>query len=187
MRRDRPRAWALAAVIVLASCTSSEVTQIGPRRPARSYDCAADVVRDRPSFAVVDLAVARAHCPFEEPPYRGCLEELRTRACQVGADVIYGLTETLSVPGNGGQVNATLALRSGSAPASDACTPICSPGFDCQAGRCIPLCNPACAPTETCNIHRTCEPAPAAAAQIARRCVSVGYANGSTISTPSIR
>jgi hypothetical protein len=46
------------------------------------------------------------------------------------------------------------------APAAEACTPICSPGFACVRHQCIPECNPACAPTEICNGHRTCEPAP---------------------------
>jgi hypothetical protein len=41
------------------------------------------------------------------------------------------------------------------------CAPICSPGFACESGQCIPQCNPACEPTEVCNRHRTCEPAAA--------------------------
>jgi len=130
-----------------------------------------EIVRDRPSFLVVDLASARARCPFEEPPYAGCLEELRTRACAVGADTLYGITETLTAKGNGGQMQATLALRSQSIAApvpAEGCTPICSPGFDFQAHRCIPLCNPACLLTEICNSHRVCEPKEPPAAPVAR-------------------
>ncbi len=47
------------------------------------------------------------------------------------------------------------------AGADATCTPPCSPGFNCESGRCTPQCNPACAAGEVCNNHRTCEPAPA--------------------------
>jgi hypothetical protein len=46
-------------------------------------------------------------------------------------------------------------------PAAE-CTPICSPGYACEAGVCRPLCNPACAADQICRSDRVCVPAPAA-------------------------
>jgi hypothetical protein len=41
------------------------------------------------------------------------------------------------------------------APAA-ACSPLCSPGYDCQGGACVPACNPACGAGEVCSADRTC-------------------------------
>ena len=63
-------------------------------------------------------------------------------------------------------ITATLAHRTNEPAhptAASVCSPICSPGFDCQAGRCVPLCNPPCETGEVCNRKRTCEPVAAAA------------------------
>jgi hypothetical protein len=158
-----------ALLAVVASCGDSQVSMLGPRRPARPLGCAVQVVPGTPAGPVVDLASARARCLENE---RGdCLNELRRQACAAGGDTVYGLSE--SVDQHITYIAATLALRDqagsgapaprGDATGSVACTPICSPGFDCQRGRCIPLCNPACAPSEICNMRRTCEPVPPAA------------------------
>jgi len=61
-------------------------------------------------------------------------------------------------------VDATFVAKAGPpvAPTSAApiaCNPICSPGFACQAGRCVPQCNPPCESGEICNRQRVCEPA----------------------------
>jgi hypothetical protein len=143
---------------------------LGPRRPARPLGCAVQVVPGTPAAPVVNLASARARCLENERD--DCLYELRRQACAAGGDTVYGLSE--SVDQHITYIAATLALQTQSgpgAPASQsdaagpaACSPICSPGFACQAGQCIPQCNPACEPTEICNRHRTCEAAPSAAA-----------------------
>lgn len=38
------------------------------------------------------------------------------------------------------------------------CTPPCSPGYACQNGACIPLCNPPCGADQVCRMDRTCGP-----------------------------
>ena len=38
------------------------------------------------------------------------------------------------------------------------CTPICSPGYACEAGVCRPLCNPACGAGQSCRADRVCVP-----------------------------
>ena len=41
------------------------------------------------------------------------------------------------------------------------CAPICSPGYECEAGVCRPQCNPACGEGQVCRNDRICVPAPA--------------------------
>jgi hypothetical protein len=156
----------------VASCLDSQVSMLGPRRPARPLGCAVQVVPGTPAGPVVNLASARARCLENE---RGdCLAELRRQACAAGGDTVYGLSE--SVDQHITYIAATLALQGQSgtsapvphteAAGPGACTPICSPGFACQTGQCIPQCNPACEPAEICNRHRTCEPAAPASAPV---------------------
>ena len=154
-------------MLVLAGAAScgTQVTTLGPHRPARPAGCAVEIVPGTPPWPVVDLASVRVRCIETGPG--DCLAGLRAQACAAGGDTAYGLAQ--STEQHVTSMTATLALRSPAAsqPASPAgsagpaCTPICSPGFDCQGGRCIPLCNPACSPPEICSVHRTCEPAPA--------------------------
>jgi hypothetical protein len=124
------------------------------------------MVSGTPSWPVVDLASVRVKCI--ESGRGDCLAELRAQACAAGGDTVYDLAEATDQHVT--SMTATLASRSqpdagASAPSAGggaaACTPICSPGFDCKGGRCVPLCNPACGPDEICNVHRACEPAPA--------------------------
>ncbi len=159
----------IAVATAFAACVGSQVTQIGPQRPARPPGCQVQIVPGTLAGPLVDLASVRANCDDRTVGRDACFDELRRQACALGGDTVYALSE--SVSGGITYIAGTISWRgqSGSgAPgaagngAGVACTPICSPGFDCQAGRCIPLCNPACAPSEICNQHRTCEPAPAA-------------------------
>ena len=101
-----------------------------------------------------------------------CLDKLHVLTCSAGGDTAYGFKEGINPDGAGMFISATVAVRSdvvrptpsvpsattlpAEAPAD--CAPICSPGFACQAGRCIPQCNPACQATEFCNSQRTCDP-----------------------------
>jgi hypothetical protein len=161
------------------SCADSEATLIAPRRPARPEHCPVQLFpTTHPSYPSVDLASVRATCD-NVVGRDACIEQLRMQACAVGGDTVYGFSEGVNPAAAGTVISATVALRGeapsagpsslgNAAPAGDAadagCTPICSPGFACRAGQCIPQCNPACEPTEICNRHRTCEPASAAPA-----------------------
>jgi hypothetical protein len=173
----RTAAVVLTGVLAI-SCVDSEVTLIAPRRPARPEHCPVQLFpTTHPSYPSVDLASVRATCD-NVVGRDACVEQLRMQACAVGGDTVYGFAEGVNPNGGGGTfISATVAARSEVSPASagaaapavdaaaDGCTPICSPGFACRGGQCIPQCNPACEPTEICNRHRTCEPvAPAAPA-----------------------
>ena len=173
-------AVALASVSA-ASCASSEVTPNAPRRPPLPEDCPVQFFpTSRPSSPSTDLMAVRAVCnrALGRAP---CLEKLRTLTCAAGGDTAYGFKEGINPDGAGMFISATVAARSNALPAgpsadsagtvapivdapATSCVPICSPGFACVAGQCTPQCNPACEPTEICDRHRTCEPAPAAPA-----------------------
>jgi hypothetical protein len=155
----------IAVLVGAAGCATSEVTPLGPARPAREESCALTLLPARkPDSPFVDIAYVSAHGGFSRDD---CMKELHKVACGLGGDTIYGVQES-----NGGlYVMATVAARDESArvrppaaaPAAGECTPLCSPGFACQSGACVPQCNPACEAGEVCNRHRTCEPAAHAA------------------------
>jgi hypothetical protein len=163
-----------AAALLLAGCVGSEVTQIGPRRPGRARNCKVQTFPStRPPYPFSEVASARAQCHYAMG--RGaCIDELREQACAAGADTVFGFSEGMS--GEMTFISATFAVRTADAPPvvarggqpaaaaatphdSATCTPICSPGFACQQGTCIPQCNPACEAGEVCNRTRQCQPA----------------------------
>jgi hypothetical protein len=82
-----------------------------------------------------------------------CVEQLRAEACLAGAEGIVGFKESRSEFDM--FIDAKLIVKGIEPPA---CEPICSPGFACQGGRCIPQCNPPCAAGEICSRKRVCEP-----------------------------
>jgi hypothetical protein len=182
----RTGAGLLVAVALGAACVSSEVTPTGPTQPARVDDCAIQVYGGPPEYPAIDIASARAECSKLAGRHK-CMTELKRDACRAGADTIYGVNEIASTDYT--YVTATFARRDRSvnvtrapapapapvappkppeaavaapppppAPSAD-CVPICSPGFVCAAGQCVPQCNPACEAGETCTRKRICEPA----------------------------
>src|SRR4051794_4981729 len=163
-------AVALASGLV-ASCASTELAPSAPRRPPLPESCPVQLFPARPSYPTVDLSSVRAVCN-RALGRAACVAKLHSLTSSGGGDTAYGFKEGINPDGAGMFISATVAARSEVAPASSpsaapppaeqvaaGCTPICSPGFPCQAGRCIPQCTPACEPTEICNRHRTCEPA----------------------------
>ena len=154
------------ALLPSLSCISSELTPLSNnQRPSRPAGCPLQVFpTTQPDYPHENVASVRVQCDpvVGRPP---CVDALKGKACDAGADTVYGFQE-----GNSGGfmfISATLANRTnGQTPpaGTSGCSPICSPGFDCQTGRCIPVCNPPCEAAEICNRKRTCEPAAAAAA-----------------------
>jgi hypothetical protein len=175
------RAAGLVVVALAAAggaCTGSEVVRVGPKRPSRPADCEVAVYFSPPPFPVTDVATARAQCHVLSGRDE-CIAELRRDACRLGADTMYGIEEAKRVDYM--FVSATLAVQETSVtvtrrpippppapapPAGDAaadCEPICSPGFACVSGQCIPQCNPPCEAGEVCSRKRICESAAGAA------------------------
>ena len=83
----------IAAVVLLAiGCVDIEQRRIGPDRPSRPPGCAVELVpAGKPSFEVVDVASGTVSCAKKRDR---CLDEMRKQACVVGADVVYGFSET---------------------------------------------------------------------------------------------
>jgi len=162
MTRSRSAAFALALALLAGAClASSLVTPIGARRPSRPAGCAVDLFpTTSPPYPYTPIATVRTQCD----PVRGntCVEQLRAEACLAGADGVFGFKESRSEFDM--FIDATFFVKGVAAPevpaggAANACQPICSPGFACQGGQCIPQCNPPCAEGEICNRQRVCEP-----------------------------
>jgi hypothetical protein len=84
------------ALALAAGCVASEVTMVGPARPARDPSCPVSVIPvGRPAVPYVDVATARARCHFTYGRSE-CVAELQRRACAVGADLVYGFGETVA-------------------------------------------------------------------------------------------
>jgi hypothetical protein len=159
--------------VFCAACVSSEVTPVGPTRPAKPEGCEVKIFPSTtPDYEWTDLATVESACHHTRGR-NACIDELRKQVCEAGGDTLYGLKD-----GRGGEaiiVIGTIALKTGgdrpktggtpsrevasSAHAtSSSCEPPCSPGYACKERVCIALCNPPCGPGFHCNQQRTCEP-----------------------------
>jgi hypothetical protein len=154
------RGVAATALLAGACLANSLVTPIGARRPSRPAGCTLDLYPTKsPPYPYTPIATVRTGC---DPVRRNtCVEQLRAEACLAGADGIVGFKESRSEFDM--FIDATLIVKGVAAPgapaggAANACEPICSPGFACQGGHCIPQCNPPCEAAEICNRQRVCE------------------------------
>ena len=143
--------------------------------PPRPANCDLRVVGAHPGpgyeeIGTITIEGSRDYM-YEDP--EAFVDRVRPELCAAGANVV--VTE---VNGRGyvarGIAFVNIYEDSDSHPSADAsasppppppppttgaeCTPICSPGFACSAGTCIPQCNPACTPTEECGRDRLCHP-----------------------------
>jgi hypothetical protein len=142
----------------------TEVKYVGPFQTARPFDCRMQMMFGPLPYLHQDIARAKTECPDHLDDEEVCFDSMRRKACLAGADVVYGIAETRE--GGVDYLNATFA-RSLPGPIDDAisrrpaelaCDPICSPGFVCQRGTCLPQCNPKCAADEICTRQRLCAP-----------------------------
>jgi hypothetical protein len=88
------RGFALVvAVAAVGACVDIEVNLIGPQLPARPAGCALEVFPGgKPPFISTDVASASVSCAGSRDK---CVGALRKQACAVGADTIYGFSESL--------------------------------------------------------------------------------------------
>ena len=134
----------------------------GTTFPALPRGCRLAVVATHPGPGYVEVAQITIEGDHSfgagnyENPQRFA-DVVRDRVCAAGGDTL--VTEV-----NGfGMITRGIVLRR-TAPAAPppvpggSCEPLCSPGFLCQAGTCIPQCNPSCADGQTCGNDRLCHP-----------------------------
>jgi len=157
--------------------------------PPRAADCYLRVVGSHPGPAYDEIGIVTfdGTNPFQDE--QEFIDPVRAELCAAGADVIFTQVSADGVVVRGvvlvniyedpdgdaseeaAPVPAAVAdcspicspgfkCSAGRCvpPAAGECTPICSPGFGCSGGVCIPLCNPACASTEECGTDRLCHP-----------------------------
>jgi hypothetical protein len=100
---------ALLLPLLSLACVSSEVQLTTARQPARSDGCDVAVYpTSKPPYAYENLADDRAGCVLSRDH---CVARLRADACLVGADTVYGFTETKQSMQT--SISATLARRLG--------------------------------------------------------------------------
>lgn len=96
--------------LVAGACVDAQINRIGPTRPGLAAGCPVDIVAEgRPSYAVVDVASGVVSCSGKRDR---CVDEIRKMACAVGADTVYGLSETAESGFT--HISATYAARGGS-------------------------------------------------------------------------
>ena len=163
-------ARAVSAALLVGACMSTtSVTAIGPQRASRPEGCPIDLFPTKPPpYAFTPIAKVRTEC---DPVRRQmCVDQLRREACRAGADAVVGFKESMDADSVSMFIDATFVVKgtgapeapaapAAAAPAPGACDPICSPGFACQGGTCVPQCNPPCEAGEICSRKRVCEPA----------------------------
>ena len=162
--------WVTAVVLVAAAsgCARPVLHKSGGTAfPARPRGCALAVVATLPGPEYLELAqiTIEGDRSFGAGTYHDPQEfanKVRDDVCAVGGDTL--VTEV-----NGfGVIARGIVLRRVASPAAAAaapaptpgrastCEPLCSPGFLCTAGTCIPQCNPRCVDNETCGNDRLC-------------------------------
>lgn len=83
---------AIALVLLAAACVDIELQRIGPDRPSRPPGCPVELLPDaKPAYDFVDVASGTVSCARKRDR---CLDELRKQACVVGADAVYGFSES---------------------------------------------------------------------------------------------
>ena len=140
--------------------------------PAREPNCVFDVVGSHPGPGYLEVAqiAIEGDRSFGAGQYRNPQEfadVVHARVCAIGGDALVTEVNGFGIIVRGivfHRVDEPQPPLQGQpaevVPAADACNPICSPGFSCNAGTCIPQCNPACGEAETCGNDRLCHPRP---------------------------
>jgi hypothetical protein len=86
------RCFPIALVLLAAACVDIEVQRIGQDRPSRPPGCAVELLPyAKPAYEFVDVATGTVSCARKRDK---CLDELRKQACAVGADAVYGFSES---------------------------------------------------------------------------------------------
>jgi hypothetical protein len=156
------------AILLAGGCEladiGTEIKYVGPFQTTLPLDCRMQMLFGPLPVPHQDIARAKTECPDHTFNEELCFDDMRRKACLVGADSVYGIAEVRE--GGVSYLTATFAHNlpgpSGDdvwgATTASSCNPICSPGFACQQGLCLPQCNPGCATNQVCTWQRVCAP-----------------------------
>ena len=157
----------IVTTVAIATCVSgcgrAEFHSNGTRFPPKMEDCPLRILGAFPGPGWVEIGTISIQAPRDYDPEM-FVYRVRDELCEAGADAV--VTE---VNGSGKIARGVVLKFVGGAqtpapaaaqpmPSVSACNPICSPGFDCVQGTCVPLCNPACTAGEACGRDRLCHP-----------------------------
>ncbi len=154
---SRARLAASAAVTVIVGVSGcAEVYFHGggaKRYPAYPPSCRVRLVASDPGQEYEEigtLSVDGEPSAFRDP--NAFLREAREQICRAGGELV-----VTQVNGFGSIVRGVVFRRTAElVEADEPCDPICSPGFACTSGKCVPQCNPACDAHEVCGSDRLC-------------------------------
>ena len=149
----------------------------GAAFPAKKPGCPLAVVATHPGPGYVEVAqiTIEGDRSFGAGTYRNPQEfanVVHDRICAAGGDTLITEVNGFGVIARGIVLRRVASAAPAPAPVpapvpapapapASTCEPLCSPGFLCDAGTCIPQCNPRCAAGETCGNDRTCHPSAA--------------------------
>jgi hypothetical protein len=103
--------FAVSLSLLSLACVSSEVRLTTLRQAPKSDGCPVAVYATaQPPYPYEVLADDRASCLLSR---NHCIDRLRADACEVGADTVYGLSETKQSMQT--TISATLARKTGAA------------------------------------------------------------------------
>jgi hypothetical protein len=161
------KASLIALLAGSTGCTSVQVRkyELAASPPPKPANCRMDFVRwPVPRGSIVRLAVLENRDPngLLAADRSGVEMELSEKACALGADAVLMDREEYARPYVGTDVTATAfiyrTLPGSQTPSQppNTCTPPCSPGYTCEGTLCVPSCNPACIPPQSCGSDRVC-------------------------------
>lgn len=160
------RTIATVAVVVAAfGCAEPVLHKSGGTTfPALPKGCPLTVVATHPGPDYTEIAqiTIEGDQSFGAGTYRdpqAFANVVHDRICAAGGDTLITEVNGFGVIARGIVLRrvATAAPAAVPIPAG-ACEPLCSPGFLCTQGKCIPQCNPACTADQACGNDRLCHP-----------------------------
>jgi hypothetical protein len=169
----------VALAVTIAACARPVFHRNGATYPAKPGNCQLRVMGAHPGpgweeIGTITIEGDRSAGAGSFQDGEEFVDRIRPEVCAAGADAVMTEVNGFGVVARGvafrkvADVPEKPEIASVPAPAPppapDGCEPICSPGFACQKGICVPQCNPACGPEETCGRDRLCHAASAAAA-----------------------
>ena len=176
--RSRALARVVLPALAAAACTAQPVLRpTGTQKfPPYLSNCKFQLRATHPGPRYVEVAQISIEGKRLDPAvYRSArkfADTVQAEICATGGDalvtedngkgeIVSGIVcHQIDQPEPGPVPAAALPTSASGPPAawSGTCEPICSPGFACDNGVCIPQCNPACIDGETCGRDRLCHP-----------------------------
>jgi hypothetical protein len=91
-------------LLLLAACAH----QGNSKYPPLPQGCPVEIFHNAPSIPTDNIGTVRARCGFDIAP-EACIRELSDQACKLGANVVWGVSDTPRNVGTGNEWNGRAA------------------------------------------------------------------------------